>query len=68
MHTSVIKITCSQCVINSARTMDTGRHMVSVQMSLSESTNTTTIEAVANCPTVFIRDGINNCHTVSVQK
>ena len=66
MHTSVIKITCSQCVIYSARTMDTGRHMVSVQMSLSESTNTTTIEAVANsCPTVFIRDGIN---IYSVQK
>lgn len=66
MHTSVIKITCSQCVINSARTMDTGRHMVSVQMSLSESTNTTTIETVANsCPTVFIRDGIN---IYSVQK
>ena len=55
IHTSVIKITCTQCVINSARTVDTGRHMLSVQMSLSESTNTTTIDGVANsCPTVFI--------------
>ena len=26
IHTSVIKITCNQCVINSARTVDTGRH------------------------------------------